>query len=194
MASLPAASPNPARPAYGLLVFSPPTFLSHSNRVSILTSRGFASPEIETVAETGDNGPLVALANKLRARGHAKTVMGLSAPIMPAGKVSVMLRVDCINPFISFISMIAPSPDWIVFIDNMSTLNRHGRFINHASGRLIAYDAGVDSGGDFTPPGDASLDIPTVPPKNIAPLVEDSTDVFRRKQVGFYRITRIRGD
>lgn len=56
---------------------------------------------------------------------------------------------------------------------------------------LIAYDAGVDDGRDFTPPLDTSLDEPTAPQKNIAPLVEDETDRFEGRIVGKYVIQKI---
>ena len=51
--------------------------------------------------------------------------------------------------------------------------------------------AGVDDGREFTDPSDASLDIPTEPTLNIAPLVEDETDRFDGKYVGYYEIKLI---
>lgn len=174
------------------LVFSPLAGVSHSNRISILTVRGFASPEIEAIAERGDNTPLIRLARRLRRQGRGiKTIAGADGPTMPGKFTTLKFRVDCKNPFISLVSMIAPSPDWIVQINNFDTV-KNGKFIKFAKGPLIAYDAGTDDGDMFTDPADLSKDIPTEPPQNIAPLVEDSTDPFGGRVVGKYIVRRTR--
>ena len=98
--------------------------------------------------------------------------------------------VDCDNPYLTALSMIAPSPDWVVQISNMP-LMKYGKFIKKRYGQLIAYDCGTDSGRDFTDPADTSLDIPTEPALNIAPLREDETDRFGRRAVGYYKIERM---
>lgn len=177
-------------PADGL-VFSPLTAVSHSNRVSLLTVRGFASPEIEAVAETGDNAGLLRLARSLRGNGTRSVVVADGATL-PANTTTLRVAVDCRNPFVSAVAMIAPSPDWIVQVSNLNLYDSRRRaFKSFAAGFLIAYDAGTDSGRDFTDPSDPALDQPTVPPQNIAPLVEDETDRFEGRVVGKYFIKRI---
>lgn len=174
------------------LVFSPLAGVSHSNRISVLTIRGFASPEIEAIAENGNNAPLLELARTLRMeRGVVRSVVGASGPTMPGMNTTLELVVNCKNPFISVVSMIAPSPDWIVQINNFDTVMPDGEFISEASGMLIAYDGGTDSGDMFTDPADLSLDEPTEPPQNIAPLVEDPTDPFGDVAVGSFTVQRI---
>lgn len=174
------------------LVFSPLAAVSHSNRVSLLTVRGFASPQLEAVAEKGDNAPLLRLARTLRKeRSAVRSVVSADAPTMPGMNTTLKLVVNCNNPFVSIVSMIAPSPDWIVQINNFDTVMPDGEFVAEASGELIAYDAGTDSGDMFTDPADLSLDLPTDPPQNIAPLVEDDTDPFGDVSVGEFRLQRI---
>lgn len=109
---------------------------------------------------------------------------------MPEDSVTVTVDVDCSHQYISGIAMIAPSPDWIVQLSNVNLFGRRGFKYRHY-GRLIAYDAGTDDGKDFTNPGDSSLDLPTVPQKNIVPLVEDDTDPFEGRVVGKYMIKKI---
>lgn len=178
-------------PSTGLL-FSPLTVAGHSNRVSILTVRDQASKEVEAIAETGDNAPLIHKLNMMRNAKHGVKGFGAaSGPVMPGKSVMVAVNVDCKHPFITGLAMIAPSPDWFVQISNVNMYSRRFRkFRHHRFGYLIAYDAGTDDGREFTP-GDRSLDIPTVPQKNIAPLVEDETDRFRGRIVGRYMIKRI---
>lgn len=113
-------------------------------------------------------------------------------PTMAGGSTSVILNVNCRHPFVTVVGMIAPSPDWIVQINNRNLFDEEtGRFIKFDSGRLIAYDSGVDSGREFTDPGNPDLDIPTVPRENIAPLVEDRTDRFEGRIVGKFAIVKI---
>lgn len=170
----------------GGLVFSPLAGISHSNRFSVLTVRGYASSEVAMVAKSGNNGPLLEMASAQQERvGFVKSSMGAEGPTLPGNRTTVTVIVDCDHPFITVISMIAPSPDWIVQINNRNMFNTmSGRFTRGMAGTLIAYDAGVDSGRDFTDPSDSSLDLLTMPPRNIAPLVEDDTDRFDGMIVG----------
>ncbi|CAN8068901.1 unnamed protein product [Agarophyton chilense] len=172
----------------GGLVFSPLAGASHSNRVSLLTVRSLASPQVEQIAETGQNGRFVALAESLVGKG-VRTAAAATGPTMPGNYTALRFTVDCENPFITVVGMIAPSPDWLVQISNIPMMRR-GRFLERRRGTLIAYDAGTDDGANFTSPVDASLDMPTEPQKNIAPLVEDETDAFNGRFIGTYVITR----
>lgn len=174
------------------LVFSPLAAVTHSNRISLLTVRGFASPEIEAIAETGDNGPLIRTARRLRRQGRGvKSIVAAGGPTMPGNRTTLQVMVDCANPFVTIVGMIAPSPDWIVQISNYRLVSMGGSFVRQDFGHLIAYDAGTDSGRMFTDPADASLDMPTEPPLNIAPLVEDETDRFKGRFVGRFFVQRV---
>lgn len=176
------------------LNYSPLTVVSHSNRVSLLTVRGYASAEVQAIAETGNNAPLLNTVETLRKDGKGVKGYGVaSGGTMPGEMVSVEVNVDCMHPFITAIAMIAPSPDWIVQINNVnmySTFFKRFRFRRY--GHLIAYDAGTDDGMEFTPPSDLSLDKPSDPQQNIAPLVEDETDRFQVRVVGRYMIKKIK--
>ncbi|KAI0557171.1 Spondin [Gracilaria domingensis] len=169
--------------------YSPLAGVAHSSRISFLTIRGFASPQVEQIAETGMNGRFLKNAEHLLGKGVKTVEGGMGAG--PGMNQSVVLMVDCENPFITALSMVAPSPDWIVQVNNKDTVDEDGSFIPRIAGSLIAYDAGTDDGDMFTAPADASLDLPTEPPKNIAPLVEDPTDPFGGAVIGFYVIERI---
>ena len=48
--------------------------------------------------------------------------------------------------------MIAPSPDWIVGINSISLLNSEGNWIEEIVIDLYPYDAGTDSGLDYSSP------------------------------------------
>lgn len=175
------------------LVYSPLAGVSHSNRLSFFTIRGYASKAVEQIAETGVNARFIRLAKRLRRQtGKVTSVVDAASPTMPGKSTTVTLKVTCQNPFVTVIGMIAPSPDWIVQINNFNTVDTDsGDFIRYDSGTLIAYDTGVDNGREFTPPSDLTLVLPTSPRMNIAPLVEDETDRFEGRVVGKYFIKRI---
>lgn len=173
------------------LNFSPPVAIAHANRITFFLLRARASRPVEIIAEQGVNTPLVYLARSLIPSRLVKSVVDFGQPTLPGTEVTVNIRVDCERPFVSFVSMLAPSPDWIVAVAREQLVNANGRFRARRQGPLFTYDAGTDSGGDFTPPADLSLDIPTVPQQNIAPLVEDETDVFDGQAVGFYILRRV---
>ena len=174
------------------LVYSPLSAASHSGRVSVFTVRGFASQQVRDVAEKGDNSGVVAQVKALQKAGYVKDLTAAAGPTLPGNSTELELMVDCDNSFVTVLGMIAPSPDWIVQISNVNLYSKElDMFIPSRWGRLIAYDAGTDSGGDFTNPADTTLDVPTMPPMNIAPLVEDETDAFNGKAVGKYVIKRV---
>lgn len=174
------------------LGYSPLTVTAHSNRFSILTARGYASKEVQSIAQTGNNGPLLDMLSTLTRSKQGVKGFAASFSITLSGQsVSVVMTVDCVHPFITALAMIGPSPDWFVQISNVNMYSRRSRkYIKKRAGFLIAYDAGIDDGSDVTS-GDPSVDIPTVPQKNIAPLVEDETDRFMGRNVGKYIIERI---
>ena len=168
------------------LAFSPLAAASHSKRFSFFTTLGFASPEIEAIAETGDNSGFLELAEK-----EDRVLMGAGGAAALGNQTqSVVIKVNCAYPYATALSMIAPSPDWIVQVNNVP-LVQHGYFVKERKGYLFAYDAGTDSGREFTPPSDTTLDIPTVPQDNIILLSRDETDRFNGKPVGFYYIRRV---
>jgi len=175
------------------LVFSPLAAVSHSNRISFLTVRGFATPAVEEIAETGSNAQFLELATTFQSQGRGvKSIEGADGPTMPGNFTSLEVDVDCAQSYVTMLGMIAPSPDWIVQFSNINLFDRRfGDFIMFRWGFLIAYDAGTDSGREFTDPADPSLDEPTEPRLNIAPRVEDETDRFEGRIVGKYAIQRI---
>lgn len=175
------------------LVFSPLVATSHSGRVSILSERGYASLAVRDIAEKGSNTLLLkVLARYQRVGRGVKDVMAASGPSLPGKTTILELEVDCSNSFVTVLGMVAPSPDWIAQISNINLYNAMSmKFIERQSGNLVAYDAGTDDGDKFTPPSDTTLDIETIPKKNIVPLIEDETDPFNGMVIGKYVIEKV---
>jgi len=174
----------------GGLVFSPMTGVTHSPRVSLFRRGRPVSKAVEQVCENGRNTRLLRRARALRFIRRVTSVAYTTGPVRP-GKVGyIKVRATCRNRYLSVITMIAPSPDWVVQINNMP-LWRGGKFIRAARGRLVAYDCGTDSGREFTDPSNLSLDVPTRPRGVFRRLSQDPTDRFMGRPVGYYKVTRI---
>lgn len=75
------------------------------------------------------------------------------------------LDVDCDHPYVSAITMVAPSPDWFVGISRLNMRRKNGRWVKSRSGNLRVYDSGTDSGTTLF-----AGDVVTSPPENIAML------------------------
>lgn len=184
----------PGFPTEGL-VCSPLAGVTHSNRQSFLTVRGFASRAVEDIAEIGNNNRFIRRANRLAPRGTVNTVVDAGVVTKPGSSLSIVVLRNCGTTFLTVLGMIAHSPDWIVQISNMNLFDgESGDFVSNLSGALIACDTGVDDGSEFTSDADRSLVIPTVPQKNIAPLAEDDTDRLDGRVVGRYDIKRVTMD
>ena len=121
-----------------------------------------ASPGIERVAEIGGTSTL---SGEIQARITAGTA---GAEISAAGlfsfpsEVSASFEVDLAHPFVSFASMIAPSPDWFVGVSG-AHLAPGGVFVRELSIDLVPYDAGTEEGNGFS-----LSNPPTVPQEPIA--------------------------
>lgn len=144
---------------------SPLTAASHSRRFSALTLYGYASPGVQAIAEGGDNSVLKEELAMPGARPFVKDVVEAAGPTMPGKKTTIDIEVDCMFSIVSFLSMVAPSPDWFVAKANVETFVK-GKFVRKMTGPLAVYDAGTDSGRTLM-----AKDSKTSPRENIAPLL-----------------------
>ena len=122
---------------------------------------GLASPGIELVAELGGTSTLSGeIAARITAgtAGSEITTAGLAS--FPS-LVSTTFHADLSHPFVSFASMVAPSPDWFVGISGLN-LAPGGVFTPQLSVDLVPYDAGTEEGDGFS-----LANPPTVPQEPI---------------------------
>lgn len=82
---------------------------------------------------------------------HIRTIIkarGISYPNV-TGKTFAVFRVDSSHHLISLISMIDPSPDWIVGLAGLELCTRECSWIEHKELKLYPWDAGTDSGPSY---------------------------------------------
>lgn len=163
-------------------VFSPLTAVSHSRRYSAFTLFGYATPGVQNIAELGDNSVFLEELMSADAAPFIRSVAVGEGPIAGGEEENLMLEVDCMHPTVSFISMVAPSPDWIVAVGSLD-LMKDGEFVEQVGGGLRVYDAGTDSGEILT-----AEDEETSPRENIAPL---RGEPFNGRMVGRYELVKM---
>lgn len=121
----------------------------HSDGVTFWEADGTATQGIESMAETGGTGTLSA---EIQAEipGNALAVINGSGIRSPGSTTiqAITLREDF--PLITLVTMIAPSPDWFVGVSGLSLRDADGDWIGELEVVLYPYDAGTDSGPDYT--------------------------------------------
>ncbi len=130
----------------------------HNDKVSFWSEGELASPGIKSMAETGSKKPLInEIIKAMIGRNVLMPISGEGIPASP-DSVSLTFKVSENYPLVTLVSMIAPSPDWFVGVDSLN-LFENGSFVDEKTVVLYAYDAGTDSGTNYTSP-----DNPTNPP------------------------------
>ncbi len=102
------------------------------------------------MAETGGTAPLRSEVEAAISNGTAGSVLSGSGISTGDGQTSFEFTIDPAFPEVTLVSMMAPSPDWFVGLGGVS-LCPDGAWIS-GSAQMIVWDAGTDSGTDFTSP------------------------------------------
>jgi len=134
---------------------------SHNENVVFWGEGELASSGIKNMAETGSKSPLnTEILKAIMSRTAFKLISGGGIGTSP-GSVSTEFKVSENFPLVTLVTMIAPSPDWFVGVDSFN-LYENGSFVDEKVVTLYAFDAGTDSGTNYTSPDD-----PTNPPAPI---------------------------
>lgn len=138
---------------------------THDGTVAFWQVGGLASAGIEAMAELGATGTLSSEVDAKILTGQAYNVI-LGGGISPSpGSVSQTFAMHSAHPLVTLVSMIAPSPDWFVGVADFP-LYENGQWNREVVVDLWPYDAGTDSGTDFT-----SADADTNPADPIAQII-----------------------
>lgn len=145
-----------------LLHFSDVIGASHSANYRVWEKGALASKGLEQVAKWGSprllESELKASSKQIRTIIKAR---GLWHPNVQ-GKTFAIFRTDPENHLVSLVSMLGPSPDWIVGISALELCLANCTWMDRQEILLYPWDAGVDDGISYESP-----DIPASPPKAI---------------------------
>lgn len=126
---------------------------THNDQVVFLEAGALASPGIKDVAELGNNTVFFSEVNTAITGGDANTLIDGPALGTSTGEIDIADIVTTEDyPLMSLVSMIAPSPDWIIHANSIELLDINGDWVPTISMDLYPYDAGTDSGLDYTSP------------------------------------------
>lgn len=145
-----------------LLHFSDVIGASHSPEYRVWEAGGLASKGLSSVAKWGS--PRV-LESELKSKSsYIRTIIksrGLWFPNVN-GKTFAIFRTDSRNHLVSLVSMLGPSPDWIVGVSGLELCLTNCSWVETKELYLYPWDAGVDSGMSYESP-----DSPTLPQEPI---------------------------
>jgi len=166
--------------------FSPLIGLSHRVESRIFASGQLASLGIKNVAELGNNAALRAEITSLRRSGEALGLLDGRAAIASLGMLSDTIRLDAQHPCLTVLTMVAPSPDWFIALENECLLGPDGHWAVMRRVPARAYDAGTDSGITFT-----AFDQPTQPAERIQVLLPSAGSSANGPPFGTWRLEKI---
>ena len=130
-----------------------------------------ASQGIEDMAETGITRELKQELELLQESG-AIDQFKIESRVTSPGKDTYRIRVSKDNPVFSFVTMIAPSPDWFGAVSNLSLIV-DGRWRDDFQVNVPLYDAGTEEGTAF------GINNPPTDPKGvIVPLTDIDTNML----------------
>ncbi|XP_067012653.2 spondin-1 isoform X2 [Anabrus simplex] len=119
---------------------------SHTAQYNFWTYGGYASEGLRQVAERGTTR---ALESELKAKSqHIRTIIkarGIGFPNV-TGKTFAVFRVDRKHHLMSIVSMIDPSPDWIVGVSALELCLKNCSWVESITLNLYPWDVGTDSG------------------------------------------------
>jgi len=158
---------------------------THNGAVQVWAQGALASAGIRDMAERGLTAPLAAEVQTAINAGQAGMVI-LGGAVAPSpGIATATFTATQSFSRVSLVTMIAPSPDWFVGVSALE-LFTGGEWRDQVTVPLFAYDAGTDSGTDYT-----SANQVTAPPVPIAP---NGAVAFQNgTPVGLFTFTRTDG-
>ena len=143
---------------------SPIVVVSHMGQDDLFASGTLATDGVEMMAETGATEVLVGEI------GDNPSILSsvVGTRIDVPGSNRLELEFDRDHPLLTAVSMLAPSPDWFVAVNNVE-LFLDGQWLEEVELPMRPYDAGTDSGETFT-----AADFDTSPAKTIGPPVDSA--------------------
>ena len=122
---------------------------THNSRFALFADGRTASSGLELVAENGRSSVILAeLAEGMRRNRVAETFEAPGLRALP-GRFTATFDADPNRRFVSFATMIAPSPDWFTGAAGIDLRTDDG-WIERLEIPLWAWDAGTDSGETYT--------------------------------------------
>lgn len=156
---------------------------THNSNIMFWEVGQMASTGIENVAETGSNTVFQSEVNASITGGDTQQYIDGDGLNSATGTITINgLQVDENFSLLTLVSMIAPSPDWMIGLNSFD-LRPGGNWITGTTTiDLFPYDAGTEDGSSYSISNPA-----TVPQVNITSLINVSP--FNAEKIGTLTIT-----
>ena len=120
---------------------------THNSAGSLYTVGGQASPGVEDVAERGVTANLISEIDAGIALGTVESaIFGTDTFITPLEVNTFNFSVSASHSNFTFLTMIAPSPDWFVGVNDLNLLDANDNWRDSIVLDLVSYDAGTENG------------------------------------------------
>jgi hypothetical protein len=161
--------------------FSPLVGGLHNSGVVFWQSGDLSTLGMESMAESGTTTNLaIEIQSAIDLNTASDIILGGGISNSP-GSVTISFSAAEDFPQLTLVSMLAPSPDWFVGVHGFNLMDNE-EWVESVTVDLLAYDAGTDSGSNYTSPNqDAN-------PQD--PIAVITGSPFNGVQVGTYTITR----
>lgn len=124
---------------------------THNSDVVFLEMGGIATQGVENIAETGSNTVFYSEVDAAIAANYASALVDGDGLATAEGQININEVITTEDyPLLTLLSMIAPSPDWMIAVNSISLVDGNGDWIDEINIDLYPYDAGTDSGVDYT--------------------------------------------
>ncbi len=147
----------PSNPHYSSLVGG-----THNADVTFWAPGGLATTGVQQVAEWGSSGVMLSEVAAAINAGDAGEQVNAGGIAESPGMTSGTFTITPDHPLITLLTMIAPSPDWIIGVSGLNLL-AGDQWADEISVDLYPYDVGTDSGSSYGSPNQ-----PTTPHEAIA--------------------------
>lgn len=141
----------PPAPVPGSAHFTQLIGATHNSDGSLYTVGEQASQGVEDVAEEGATDNLVSEINAGISAGTIESaIFGTDAFIDPTEVDTFSFSASASHSRFSILTMIAPSSDWFVGVNDLDLIDADGNWRNSIVLDLVSYDAGTENGSGFS--------------------------------------------
>ncbi len=162
---------------------------THNADGSVFSPGQQATQGVENVAELGSVGVLTSEINANIALGHADNlILGTDTFITPEEFNTVNFTANASHTRFSLLTMLAPSPDWFVGVNDLDLQNGNGNWRQQIVLDLNSYDAGTEDGAGF------SLSNPATNPQDVIQdldIAETGGVLFGAGSIARLTLTRV---
>jgi len=130
---------------------------THNDQVKFWALGETASDGIKSMAELGSKGALRSEVMRAKDAANADQVIDGRGIGTSPGIAQTEFTIRPPWNFVTVTSMLAPSPDWFVGVRDLSLLDDNNNWIDSLEVALFVYDAGTDSGVNYTSSDDATI-------------------------------------